>query len=47
MDEHSNDRIRNVLLGLKFKMEDNPGENHFDMIIEELKHYTRKNEKGK
>lgn len=42
MNEHSNNIVRNVLLGLKFKMEDNPDENYYDMIVEELKHYTRK-----
>ena len=42
LNEFAQNKIRAVLLGLKFKMEDGNPEEYFNMVIEELKNYPRK-----
>jgi len=42
MDEHAREKIRNVLLGLCYEMQDEKMDKHYDILVKTLEKYPRK-----
>jgi len=42
LNEFAQDKVRNVLLGLMYNMQDSKPEEHYELIVKELKKYPRK-----